>query len=300
MYQEKRAARATFVRIRTLDYHVLEWGRPAPGEVPIVMLHGWMDVAASWQFVVDAFEGEHWVIAPDLRGFGLTRSPGADFHWFGDLVADLDFLLDRYSPQTAVNLVGHSLGGNVTTMYAGFRPQRVRRLVNLEGYGLECDSPANVPTRFANWMDQLKAHHRHELELKSYDSAEAFAQRLMKSNPRLARDKADWLARHWARQDEQGAWRVLADPSHKIARPHLFRPEEMQETWRRIVAATLMVEASDPMPQAWQEQFAIREARERLAWIRDCRLSRIEDAGHMMHHDQPQQLAQLIESFVAT
>src|SRR5437763_1559536 len=152
MYQPKHEARSEFVRIRNLDYHVVQWGQPAPGQVPLVMVHGWMDVAASWQFVVDAFARDHWVIAPDWRGYGLTQSPAADNYWFPDYLADLDFLLDHYSPDAPVNLAGHSLGGNIAMLYSGSRPERIRRLVNLEGFGLAWTKPSMAPKRYAKWM----------------------------------------------------------------------------------------------------------------------------------------------------
>ena len=135
MYQPRRIFRNQFVPIRNLRYHVLTWGDPAPGKVPLVMVHGWMDVAASYQFVVDALRDDHYVIAPDWRGYGLTEVPHGDNYWFPDYLADLDFLLDHFSPETPVNLVGHSMGGNIAMLYAGSRPQRIRKLVNLEGFG---------------------------------------------------------------------------------------------------------------------------------------------------------------------
>ena len=106
----------------------------------LVMLHGWMDVGASFQFVVDALAGidgfERAIAAPDWRGFGLTEGPPVDSYWFPDYLGDLDALLDALSPHIPVDLAGHSMGGNAAMIYAGVRPQRVRRLVNLEGFGM--------------------------------------------------------------------------------------------------------------------------------------------------------------------
>src|SRR5512141_3202322 len=125
MYQVKRAARSEFVPIRNIEYHTLVWGQPQPGSVPLVMVHGWMDVAASYQFVVDAFAQDHYVIAPDWRGYGMTRSTVADSYWFPHSLPDLDLLIDHYSPGAPVNLVRHSMGGNLAMLYAGVRPERV-------------------------------------------------------------------------------------------------------------------------------------------------------------------------------
>mgnify|MGYP000888627050 CR=1 FL=1 len=223
MYQARRSSRSEFVPIRNLQYHVRLWGTPTPGQAPLVMVHGWMDVAASYQFVVDAFARDRYVIAPDWRGYGLTECPGTDNYWFPDYLADLDFLLDHYSPDAPVDLVGHSMGGNVVMFYAGTRPGRIRRLVNLEGFGMPATRPAQAPGRYARWMDELKALHRGDMALKPYADVAGVASRLMKTNPRLSQDKADWLAPHWARPNAQGQWEIMGDPAHKIVNAQLFR-----------------------------------------------------------------------------
>jgi pimeloyl-ACP methyl ester carboxylesterase len=300
MYQAKRTPRNQFVAIRNLKYHLLEWGEPAPGRTPLVLVHGWMDVAASWQFVVDAFENDHWVIAPDWRGYGLTESPPADNYWFPDYLADLDFLIDHYSPDAPVNLVGHSMGGNVAMLYSGARPQRVRRLVNLEGFGMPATKPSMAPKRYAKWMDELKALHRGDLDLKSYDSAEGVARRLMKTNRRLTQDKADWLAQHWAKRDDQGRWRILGDAAHKIINAQLYRVDEVLELYKAIAAPVLHVDASDDSLEGWwQGKYTLAEYHERLRSVTTCRTAQVRDAGHMLHHDQPRQVAELIEAHIA-
>ena len=299
MYQPKRASRSEFVPIRNLKYHVRIWGEPAPGKVPLVMVHGWMDVSASYQFVVDAFARDHYVIAPDWRGYGLTELPHADNYWFPDYLADLDFLLDHYAGEQRVDLVGHSMGGNIAMLYSGARPQRIRSLVNLEGFGMPASRPSQAPARYAKWIGELKAYHRGEMELKAYDSVQGVARRLMKTNRRLTQDKADWLAQHWAQQGPDGQWRILGHAAHKIVNASLFRVDEVLEIYRAIQVPVLAVEASDDsLGQWWQGKFTLAEYHERLKAISDVRLGRIEDAGHMLHHDQPAELARLIEDFL--
>lgn len=299
MYQPRRIFRNQFVPIRNLRYHVLTWGEPAPGTVPLVMVHGWMDVAASYQFVVDALDHGHYVIAPDWRGYGLTDVPATDNYWFPDYLADLDFLLDHFSPDAPVDLVGHSMGGNIAMLYAGSRPERIRKLVNLEGFGMPATRPSQAPRRYAKWMDELKAYHRGEMDLKAYGSVDGVAARLMKTNRRLTQDKADWLARHWAKPDDAGTWRILGHAAHKITNANLYRVDEVLELYKAISAPVLAVEASDDsLSQWWQGKFTLDEYHERLKAVPRLRLGRIEDAGHMLHHDQPQQLAALIGAFL--
>ncbi len=299
MYQPKKIARSQFVPIRNLKYHVLTWGEPGPGKVPLVMVHGWMDVAASYQFVVDAFAQDHYVVAPDWRGYGATDSPATDNYWFPDYMADLDFLLDHFSPDAPVNLVGHSMGGNVVMFYSGSRPERVRRLVNLEGFGMGVTRPSQAPKRYAKWMDELKSFHRGEKALKPYDSVTGVARRLMKTNKRLSQDKAEWLATHWSQQDASGQWRILGDPAHKIVNAQLFRVDEVLEIYKAISAPTLNVEASDDsLSQWWSGKYTLAEYHERLLCVPDCRTAVVQDAGHMLHHDRPEQIAGLIEGFL--
>ena len=125
--------------------------------------------------------------------------------------------------------------------------------------------PSQAPKRFAKWMDELKAFHRGEMALKAYDSVDGVAQRLMKTNKRLSQDKADWLARHWARPDAEGKWRILGDAAHKIINAQLYRVDEVLEIYKAIAAPTLSIEASDDnLSQWWQGKYTLAQYHERL------------------------------------
>jgi pimeloyl-ACP methyl ester carboxylesterase len=300
MYQVKKPSRCEFVPIRQLNYHVRLWGHPQPGQAPLFLMHGWMDVSASFQFVVDALRQERWVIAPDWRGYGRTQTPDTDHFWFPDYLADLDFLLDHYSPNAPVDLLGHSMGGNVVMQYAGIFPERVRRLINLEGFGMARTQPAQAPGRYAKWIGQLKQFHRDEMDLRAYPDLDGVAQRLRKTNPRLSPDKAEWLAGEWADQDAQGQWRILGHAAHKIINATLYRVEEVDALFKRIAAPTLVVEASDnSINEWWKGAYTLDEFHARLTSVAQLQMGQVTEAGHMLHHDQPEQVATLIEHFIA-
>lgn len=295
VYTPRRAHRSEFLTLRGLRHHILRWGQPLPGHLPLVMVHGWMDVGASFQFVVDALQDEREVIALDWRGFGLSETTGADCYWFPDYLGDLDALLDFLSPDGPVDLLGHSMGGNVAMSYAGVRPQRIRRLVNLEGFGMPDVAPAAAPERLGKWLDELKD----PPSLRPYPTLADVAERLRKNNPRLPADKAGWLARHWSRETPEG-FQLNADPAHKLANPMLYRKAEVLACWQRIAAPTLWVEGNDDqLTRFWGTRYPRADFEARLALVPDLRRTVLQDAGHMLHHDQPEALAAALEAFLA-
>ena len=285
-----RPSESAFLQIRGLRYHVRRW--PAPGAPKMVLLHGWMDVSASFQFLVDAFQKEWDVYAPDWRGYGLTEWGRADCYWFPDYIADLDFLLAEVDPRP-VNLVGHSLGGNVGALYAGVRPQRIARFANLEGFGMVPTRPEQAPGRYARWLEEL----RDPPAFRSYRNFSELAQRLRDGNRRLSEEKAQFLARHWGRE-EGGAVVLRSDPAHKIVNPVLYRYEEVRACWQQVAAPVLWVEGAES-ETIKRVKLTPQDVAERRAAFREVRYALVPEAGHMMHHDQPQAVAQLLEDFLA-
>ena len=299
MYQVKKASRTVFIKLRQLNYHVREWGTPRPGQLPLFMVHGWMDVSASFQFVVDAMKEDRHIIAPDWRGFGLTDVGEVDSFWYPDYLADLDALIDHFQPEGQIDLLGHSMGGTIVSMYAGVRPERIRKLINLEGFGMAASRPTQAPGRYAKWLNQIKSLRNGGIGLRSYPDAEAVADRLIRTNPRLSSDKAQWLAQYWAKENADGLLDILGHPAHKIVNPYLFRVDEMLAIYRNISAPVLNVEASqNDLEKWWEGKYSLDEFHERLQSIADLRSVTIADAGHMVHHDQPLALAQHIEAFL--
>lgn len=286
-----RPSQSHILAVRGLRYHVRTWGDPAHPQ--LWLLHGWMDVSASFQFVVDALQVDWHVVAPDWRGFGLSQWC-ADGYWFPDYLADLDALLDALAGDAPVNLVGHSMGGNVANLYAGVRPARIRRLALLEGFGLPRTQPAAAPSRYEKWLDEL----REPASLKRYASLDEVAQRLMRNNARLTREKADFLAPHWSRRTDAGDFELLGDPAHKHVNPVLYRIEEALACWQRIEAPVLWVWGDGEWMRKWFKS-GDEDIAQRRAAFRNLREVTLADCGHMMHHDQPQALAQLLEKFLA-
>ncbi len=289
--------------------HVRRWGDPAAPT--LFLLHGWMDVAASFQFVADELLAiRPWnLIAPDWRGFGLSEWIDRPYQ-FPDHLADLEILLDHYSPKEKnngdngdngkVRIVGHSMGGIIACLYAGLRPQRIEKLISLEGFGIAPATPDMAPQRYRQWLDTRTARPG----MYRYPSQQAFIERLLHDDRFLTPERAAFLAGHLIVPDksvsgndtgEKGfVW--AGDPWHKAPSWNLYRLEESMAIWREITAPVLWVAGR----QSWiVSDFASRpgdwEAR------RNC-YSRVEEAwiensDHMLHHDQPEEVARLTERF---
>ena len=284
-----RASESLFLPIRELRYHVRRWSRP--GAPKVVLLHGWMDVSASFQFMVDALKGDWDVYAPDWRGYGLTEWGKGDCYWFADYIADLDFLLQSISA-APVNLVGHSLGGNVASLYAGIRPERIAKLVNLEGFGLRATRPEQAPERYKDWLEELRTPPK----FRAYESFDELAGRLRKGNQRLSVERSDFLARHWG-HEKDGKVLLRADPAHKIVNATLYRYEEAAACWQRVTAPVLWVEGEewDTLKRYGPDASQLAERRAAFSNLQHVSIAQ---SGHMLHHDQPEALARAIEAFL--
>jgi pimeloyl-ACP methyl ester carboxylesterase len=279
-YAPNRQRRSSRISIRGIEYNVSEWGRR---EHPlIVYLHGFGDTGSTFQFVVDELQRDWFVIAPDWRGFGRTDVDARAF-WFPDYLADLDHLLQQYSPDNAVRLIGHSMGGNVAGLYAGAMPDRVAALINIEGFGLVDSDPLNAPERYAEWL--LRSREIPATTVR--DSFSVLAQAIQRRNPRMPAERASYVSREWAVETSDGRVRLRINPAHKLPNPVLYRRAEAEACWREIKAAVLLVggrRSSFTMP----DDLPFPQAE--IAWI--------EEAGHMLHFEQPRHLARRIEEFL--
>ncbi len=289
VYMPRRAAVSEWLDVRGLRLHIRRWANP--GAPKLFFVHGWMDAAASFQFVVDAL-GRDWdVVAPDLRGFGESEWDASGY-FFAQYIADLDALLEHYSPAAPVYLVGHSLGGNAVCLYAGARPQRVAALVNLDAFGLREAEFDEAPLRLEKWLAQL----REPARLRAHPDTGSLVTQLLIENPRLTRERATFLAGYLGEEDGLGGVVRAADPAHKHVSPVLFRFAEIAASWRRIAAPVLIVRARDELLLK-RLGLAEDEILRRFECFADARIETLDDSGHNMHLEQPERVAALIEDF---
>ncbi|PWG65536.1 alpha/beta hydrolase [Spiribacter halobius] len=258
----------------------------------MVMLHGWMDCGATFAPVAEALAPRA-VIAPDWRGFGESDPTPGDTYWIPDYLADLDALLHRLSPETPVDLVGHSLGGNVAGLYAGVRPERVRRLVVVEGFGLPEPSPEQAPLRYREWLDSLAE----PPAPRTYPDLAGLARRIARTHPGISEERAREVAELWSYAEQDGAGRRLrADPAHWRPLPTLYRLEETLACWRRIRAPVLWLYGGR---SAYARRLrAAADWPRRCEAIRDLRQAQIPTSGHAPHLSHPLELAAHLRRFL--
>ncbi len=286
------AAREKTVDVLGLPIHYLEWGTPT-GE-PLVLVHGFLDHARSWEpfvgFLQQKIDPRLWIVAIDCRGHGDSGWVGAGgYYHFPDYVLDLDCVV-RALRLNRFKLVGHSMGGTIAFLYAGTFPQRVTRLVLIEGLGPVGMNFSDAPTRMQKWIGEI--HERGRNHFHQYSSVEAGARQLQKTNARLNDDLAVELAREGMKQNSSGKWTWKFDPLHRTTAPQPFYSFQAIEFLRRIDCPVLIVEGKE----SHQTQRPDKQAR--LDVLRDKRLVQVGHAGHMVHQDNPEALADLLADFL--
>ena len=279
-----------FLQVRGLRYHVRRWGDPAAPR--IFLLHGFLDCSATWVDVALALAPRFHVVAPDMRGFGETQWTNTDY-WFPDYVADLDAIVRQFSPTEPLRLVGHSMGAQIASLYAGLRPERVHKLVILDGLFLP-DMPAErAPRRFRKWLEQVIA----PPQQKYYASYEELAERVRKKHPQLSVGRSLFVARGWGRKEADGRISLCADPMHRMDGPGLYRAAESVAIWKEITAQTLFVDAAKSL---FAHIITKEEKAMRRACFRSLQEVTIEDAGHMLNFDAPVATAKAIAEFLSS
>jgi pimeloyl-ACP methyl ester carboxylesterase len=288
MRARRPASRSEWLDIRGLRYHIRRWGA---SEAPVLyLLHGLLDVSASMQLMVDAFQKDWNIIAPDWRGCGLSQWP-QDGYWFPDYVADLEVVVNHYSGDQPAFYVGHSLGGHVASLYAGIRPARVKKLVILDSLSVP-DMPAELaPQRFQRWLKELGDPPQNKI----YASFGELAQRIRHRHPKLTPERAEFVARCWGQESTSGKVELLGDPKHRLRMPTLYRAAESIAIWKEVTAPVLCVDAGE----SWLNNLLPAEDKtQRRAAFRRLKTEVISGASHMLHHDHPEQTAAHIEHFL--
>ncbi|RKT02237.1 pimeloyl-ACP methyl ester carboxylesterase [Streptomyces sp. 3211.6] len=229
---------------------------------PLLALHGHYNEASAFAPLAEALAPRWRVIALDQRGHG--ESDRADSYGRGDYVADL-LALHRHLGCGPVPVLGHSLGGVNAYQFAAHHPDRVERLI-VEDIGAVVDCDWSFTTR-------LPAH---------APSRQALAEALGSAAPYLEcafrRRERDW-GFSFGIEDTIASQKALCG--------------DHRADWTAVPCPTLLVRGteSDELTAGHaRTMVALREGRARLVELA---------AGHVVHHDAPEQFAAAVTAFLA-
>lgn len=260
-------------RSQRLDLHYVEWGRP--GAQPVLLVHGFHDHARSWDFLARALEDDHHLFALDLRGHGDSDWANSGVYALDDFLYDIHrFIADSGFDRVAI--VAHSMGGAVCLNYAGLYPERVSRLIAIEGTW-ELERPhREAPAGLTGWVDQLDGLSARPLApLASFEEART---RFAARHPHLSAEMVHHLTWHGLRRHENGTVSWKHDPCVRARAPGRYDRDAIIDLWGRILCPVLLMHgaASDKC-----DATALGHDRH----FRDARAVTVPGAGHWVHHD---------------
>ncbi len=285
------------ILINGLKHQFYFWG--SPQKPKLFLFHGWLDTAASFDFLCRYLEKDFYCIAPDWRGYGHSEhTKSALGYFFFEYVADVHAILNHFSPKAPARVLGHSLGGAITSFYAGSFPERVSHFMNLEGFGFRDNIADRAPEKARKWVEEL-----HSKRFQEFDSLDAFAKRLRQNNPRLPLARALFLSQYLTREVKKGRKSVVtmaADPKHKLSDPYALSQDYHYAFWRKIQAKCLLIWAEKTEMNHWVQSNSLSSQMKK--WFRQfpkgSSVAEIKGCGHMMHHEKPEALAPLIIDFL--
>jgi pimeloyl-ACP methyl ester carboxylesterase len=285
--------RSIFSTARRLRLHYLEWGDPAAP--PVILIHGGRDHGRSWDPIAIGLADRHRVIVPDLAGHGDSQWTTSGDYRANSYVFDMMQLLDQLEI-ASLPVVGHSLGGNIAIRIAAARPERVTRLVSIEGLGVPPPFIAGrallpLPERLRHYLDEAaKMEHR---QPRHYATIEDALARMVEANSHLSPELALHLTRHGLRQNDDGSWSWKFDNRFYLIRHEQSSETELRELWSAVECPTLLIYGA--------ESWATDPSKDgRAAYFKDARVEMLENAGHWPHHDREETVLPMIRDFIAS
>ena len=244
----------------------------------MILVHGGLDHARSWDWTARALRDDYHVYALDLRGHGNSAwAPGA-LYSVAEHVLDLSALADIVNG-FPIYIVGHSLGGIISLLYAGIYPDRVKKVVAIEGLGPPPSHRVHkpAPDRYREWIESVrKLEHR---SAHSYPSLADAVARMREANKFLSQEQAEHLTLHGTNWNADGSLIWKFDNYARIFAPYGMNMEDMKQVLGNISCPALLFWGR----QSWAQD---PEIDGRASVIRNSKLVKVDQAGHWVHHDQ--------------
>ena len=254
------------VAINGLSFHYLDWG--TEGKKPLLLLHGALQQAHSWDFVALPLSADYHVLALDARGHGESQwAKDADYSLDAHL-GDLDSFVEVLALKPFI-LVGHSMGGRNGYVYASRHPDKVSALVIVDtGPASKTEGRVRMQ-RFRELPDEL-------------DSYQEFATRIQQYTGR-SREQVMGALKYIIRQRPDGRWtwkydKLLRTPGYS---PESWPPERLWDCLADIRCPTLVIRGSE------SDVFAPDVMEKMLRVIPQSTVAVVPGAGHLVAGDNP-------------
>ena len=272
--------REAFVEANGLRFHYLDWGSPA--NLAVILLHGFAQTCHSWDFAALGLCDRFRVVAVDQRGHGDTEWASDADYSLRTQRRDLHAVLKALELVDVV-LMGNSMGGRTSLLYAAAHPETVRALVMVDAAPEHLTAGATKVRRFVEQPDVL-------------DSFEDFVAMVHRYNDRRPIEHIRDSLVHNVKQLPDGRWTWKYDGALR-SREHAFwqQPGLVERLWAavgKVRCPTLLVRGaeSDVVSSATLEEMRRR--------IPTCDLATVERAGHLVAGDNPAGLRKAVTPFL--
>lgn len=268
-----------------LTLHAIERG--SRGGPPVLYLHGWLDHAHSFDWLIDALPASWRHVALDFRGHGESshQSEGGTYP-MPTLLADLDFTIEQLN-LSPVHLVAHSMGSAAAFLYSAVRPERVRSLTAIDNLGVSGGPPESV---IGKLREALEGAHK-PLRKRSYASLEDAVARVRENNPGFSEKVARHLTQFGTERLADGRVQFRFDPAHRRWSGFTLDEAQLLAILRAVRCPTQIIRGS--------RGHVLDDARlsARLEALGNPAVHLVE-GGHHVHLDAPVEVARWIEPFI--
>lgn len=276
----------TDIEIKTshFRYGARRWG-DASG-IRTIGLHGWLDNAATFDHLAPLLTDLD-LVSLDFPGHGYSahRPKGMKYHYL-DYVADVINVADSLRWDSFL-LLGHSMGAGVASVTAASFPERVEKVILIEGIGPMARDPEKSADYLARSIQQMKTIATKLPPL--FDDK----QKMVDARARVGdmeRSSVETLVARSIVELEKGiTWR--SDPRVKVSSPSYLTEDQVNAFLSAIQAETLLITAENGL---FKERDYLSRRIENVKRIKHIKL----EGGHHLHLDEPAAVAAAIISFL--
>ena len=291
VYTPRYTAERCIRHFNGLDHEVLHW--PRISRPKLLLLHGWMDSADTFQATVDALPAEYDIYALSWRGCGRSAWQASGYYERMVMLQDLHQMLEHISPDSAIHVCGHSMGSMLATHYACLFPERIKSLTMAEGFGMPVlEHTSELQARAQRFIQTSAPNPVYALK-----SVADVAEKLQRRNPNMNMAYAHYMAHALTHETEWGlAYR--ADPKHHLPQAHPYDWHRTAPLWAHLNMPTLWIQGEN-LPHNHYLQRVHTLLPERQAMLPNLHdIVTLQNVGHMLQWEAPQAFAAALDKFL--